>query len=82
LKCYCFRELFGKSSYGEGDAASDKAAPEVEGILFKSSKNSDGLGVRGIGIFDYEFHNVVNLLSRCNEAEAEAIPSTGETLPQ
>jgi hypothetical protein len=45
----------------------------VEGILFKSSKNSDAPGVRGIGIFNYEFHNVVSLLSGCNEAEAEAI---------
>lgn len=64
---------FGSPPTGGKGAASDKAAPEVEGILFKSSKNSDAPGARGIGIFDDEFCNVVDLLSRCNEAKAEAI---------
>jgi hypothetical protein len=45
------------SPMGGKEALSGKAAPEVEGILFKNSKNSDAPGAREIGIFDYECHD-------------------------
>jgi hypothetical protein len=37
---------------GGKEAVSGKSALEVEGILFKNSKNSDAPGARGIGILN------------------------------